>query len=227
VVGSFQLLGPAKVSTRCFIQLEATALRMRFADLVYMFRTNEEIRDRVLEFVQEQAVSLGQLAGCNRLHGNEERLARWLLMAQDRTHSDTLNFTQEFLAMMLGARRTTVTLIAGVLQRQGLIRYQRGKVKILDRANLEAAACDCYRIAKELYAGLYSHAVADVQMGQTVGATASGGNGTGKTAGGHVATATVAGGGNGGSSEPNGRLEGGRDGKARGLVRKKLKGSNG
>ena len=231
VVGSFQLLGPAKVSTRCFIQLEATALRIRFAELMHVFRTNEEIRDRVLEFVQEQAVSLGQLAGCNRLHGNEERLARWLLMAQDRTHSDTLNFTQEFLAMMLGARRTTVTLIAGVLQRQGLIRYQRGKVKILDRVNLEAAACDCYRIAKELYAGLYSHAVANVQMGQTVGATASGGNGTGKTAGRYLATATVAGGGNGGSSEPNGRLEGGRDGKARGLardvVKKKLKGSNG
>ena len=73
-------------------------------------------------------MSLSQLAGCNRLHENEERLARWLLMAQDRTQSDTLNFTQEFLAMMLGARRTTVTLIAGVLQREGLIRYQRGRV---------------------------------------------------------------------------------------------------
>ncbi len=178
VVGSFQLLGPAKVSTRCFIQLEATALRIRFADLVHIFRTSEEIRDRVLEFVQEQAVSLGQLAGCNRLHGNEERLARWLLMAQDRTHSDTLNFTQEFLAMMLGARRTTVTLIAGVLQRQGLIRYQRGKVKILDRPNLEAAACDCYRIAKELYASLYSRAVPEAEMEPAARVTASGGNGS-------------------------------------------------
>jgi CRP-like cAMP-binding protein len=157
VVGCIQLLGPANVSTRCFIQLEATALRMRFADLMNFFRTNEEVRDRILEFVQEQTVSLAQLAGCNRLHSNEERLARWLLMAQDRTHMDTLHFTQEFLAMMLGARRTTVTLIAGVLQREGLIKYQRGRVRILNRENLEAASCDCYQVTKGLIAGLYQH----------------------------------------------------------------------
>ena len=80
--------------------------------------------------------------------------------------------------MMLGARRTTVTLIAGVLQRQGLIRYQRGKVKILDRPNLEAAACDCYRIAKELYASLYSRAVPEAEMEPAARVTASGGNGS-------------------------------------------------
>ena len=104
------------------------------------YRSSEEIRDRILEFVQEQTISTNQIAGCNRLHEAEERLARWLLMAQDRTQSDVLNFTQEFLAMMLGARRTTVTLIAGALQKAGLIEYQRGHVKIIDRVNLEAAA---------------------------------------------------------------------------------------
>jgi len=102
VVGSFHLLGPAKISTSGFIQLTATALRIPFADLLNAFRTNEEIRSRVLEFVQEQAVSLSQIAGCHRLHEAEERLSRWLLMAQDRTQSDVLNFTQEFLGMMLG-----------------------------------------------------------------------------------------------------------------------------
>ena len=173
VVGSFHLLGPAKVSTSCFIQLEATALRIRFADLLSSFRENEEVRERLLEFVQEQAVSLSQLAGCNRLHDNEERLARWLLMAQDRTQTETLNFTQEFLAMMLGARRTTVTLIAGLLQRRGLIKYQRGRVKILDRAELEAASCDCYQITKELYSRLYSRPVETVEVGaEIVGAVA-------------------------------------------------------
>ena len=156
VVGSFHILGPAPDSTRCFIQLEATAWRIPFTNLLAAFRTNEEIRDRLLEFVQEQAISLSQLAGCNRLHESEERLARWLLMAQDRTQSDLLDFTQEFLGMMLGARRTTVTLIAGVLQRSGLIEYQRGKVRILSRENLEAAACDCYQVTKQLYRGLYS-----------------------------------------------------------------------
>ena len=158
VVGSFHLLGPARVYTNCFIQLEATAFRIPFSALLQAFRTNEEIRNRILEFVQEQAVSLSQLAGCNRLHESEERLARWLLMAQDRTGTDDLDFTQEFLGMMLGARRTTVTVIAGVLQRSGLIEYRRGKVTILDRESLEAAACDCYKLTKELYAGLYQSA---------------------------------------------------------------------
>ena len=158
VVGSFHLLGPAKVHTS-FIQLEATALRMPFSGLMRAFRSNEEIRDRTLEFVQEQAVSLSLLAGCNRLHESEERLARWLLMAQDRTGTDVLDFTQEFLGMMLGARRTTVTVIAGVLQRSGLIEYRRGKVTILDQESLEAAACDCYKLTKDLYTGLYSQAL--------------------------------------------------------------------
>ena len=76
-------------------------------------------------------------------------------MAQDRTGTDVLDFTQEFLGMMLGARRTTVTVIAGILQRSGLIEYRRGRVTILDRENLEAAACDCYKLTKELYTGLY------------------------------------------------------------------------
>ena len=120
---------------------------------------DKEIRDRTLEFVQEQAVSLSQLAGCNRLHESEERLSRWLLMAQDRTGTDVLDFTQEFLGMMLGSRRTTVTLIAGVLQRSGLIEYRRGRVTILDREGLEATACDCYKITKELYRGLYTRAL--------------------------------------------------------------------
>ncbi len=159
IVGSFHLLGPAKVSTSCFIQLTATALRMPFSELLLAFRANEEIRDRILEFIQEQAVGLSQIAGCHRLHDAEERLSRWLLMAQDRTQSDVLNFTQEFLGMMLGARRTTVTVVAGVLQRSGLIEYQRGRVRIINRENLEAAACDCYQIMKDLHAGLYSRAL--------------------------------------------------------------------
>ena len=98
---------------------------------------------------------MSQIAGCNRLHEAEERLARWLLMAQDRTQSDVMYFTQEFLGMMLGSRRTTVTLIAGALQKADLIEYSRGKVRIVDRERLEEAACDCYRIAKDLFSNLY------------------------------------------------------------------------
>lgn len=155
LVGSMHLLGSLPVPTRSFIQLEATGLRIPLPVLKELFRSSEEIRDRILDFVQEQALSVSQLAACQRLHESEARLARWLLMAQDRTRLEVLKFTQEFLAMMLGAQRTTVTMVAGALQRAGLVEYSRGSVKILDRAGLEAAACHCYQVTKQLYAGLY------------------------------------------------------------------------
>jgi CRP-like cAMP-binding protein len=157
VVGSFHLLGPAPVSTDCFTQLEGTAIKVPFRQLREAFRSSEEVRDRILEFVQTQTVSLAQLAGCHRLHEAEERLARWLLMAQDRVESDHLNFTQEFLGMMLGARRTTVTAVAGALQDKGLIEYRRGRVKILSRERLVGVACDCYKIIEQLHVGLYGN----------------------------------------------------------------------
>ena len=159
VVGSIFLLGGAKVSTSSFIQLAGSAYKVPFEHAIKVFRSSEEVRDRVLEFVQEQSVTVSQIAGCNRLHEAEERLARWLLMAQDRAQSDILDFTHEFLAMMLGAQRTTVTLIAGSLQRANLIEHSRGRVKILSRENLEMAACDCYRITKELYDNLYKQSL--------------------------------------------------------------------
>ena len=155
IVGSLHLLGPAQVPNHCFMQLEGTALRIAFADLQRAFRSSAEIRERILEFVQEQALCLGQVAACHRLHDAEERLARWLLMVQDCTQTDVLNLTQEFLAEMLGAQRTTVTMVAGALQRSGLIQYQRGHVKILNRESLEAAACDCYQVIQQLYKNLY------------------------------------------------------------------------
>jgi CRP-like cAMP-binding protein len=90
------------------------------------------------------AVQVTQIAACNRLHEVNERLARWLLMTQDRVGSRDLPLTQEFLAQMLGTRRSSVTVSAGTLQEAGLITYTRGKVTILDRRSLERAACDCY-----------------------------------------------------------------------------------
>ena len=122
-------MGPAKVSTRAFVQIEGSALKIPFAELKKLFGSSEEIRARILEFEQEQSLSLTQVAACNGLHQAEARLARWLLMASDRTESDVLRVTQEFLGMMLGASRTTVTVTAGVLQRAGLIEYRWGEVK--------------------------------------------------------------------------------------------------
>ncbi|MGO8720963.1 MAG: Crp/Fnr family transcriptional regulator [Acidobacteriaceae bacterium] len=113
LVGATHLLGPAVAPTDCFIQLPASALKIPYSKLQQIFRTPEEIRMRILEFVQEQTLSLSQLATCNRLHGAEERLARWLLMVEDRIQSDKIDLTQESLAQMLGAQRTTVTMVAG------------------------------------------------------------------------------------------------------------------
>ena len=155
IVGSLHLLGSAPVQTSCFMQLAGTGLRIELAALRRAFRTSDEVHDRILEFVQEQALVVSQMAGCNRLHEAEVRLARWILMAQDRTQSEVLNLTQEFLAQMLGTQRTTVTNIAGAMQRSGLLEYQQGRVKIPNRALLETAACECYGVAKKLYTNLY------------------------------------------------------------------------
>ena len=155
MVGGLQLLGPGVGATDCFVQMPATGIRIPFAAMQEAFDESEEIRGRVLEFVQAQTLSLAQIAACNRLHEAEPRLARWLLMVQDRVQSDLLELTQEFLAQMLGSQRTTVTLAAGILQRSGLIEYSRGQVRVVDRQALEAAACDCYGVTRRLFQGLY------------------------------------------------------------------------
>ena len=95
-----------------------------------------------------------QTAACNRVHELHERLARWLLMCLDRVAVDRVLITQEFLAMMLGTRRSTVTVAAGILQRAGLIVYKRGHVTIENRAGLADAACECYQAVQDEYARL-------------------------------------------------------------------------
>lgn len=156
VVGAFHVIGPAKISTECFIQSKGTALRVPLPELRNAYLQSPEIRNRILEFVQEHSLVCAQIAGCNRLHEAEARLARWLLMARDHRHSDKLDLTQDFLGMMLGTRRTTVSLVAGVLQRSGLIEISRGTIHILDPEGLQRAACDCYPITLDLITNLYS-----------------------------------------------------------------------
>ena len=155
LVESFHLLGGARLPYRCIVQMESTALRMPFKELQREFHESQELRDCVLQGVQSQSAILGQLAGCNRLHEAETRLARWLLMVRDRTEGDRFLLTQEFLAIMLGARRTTVTAAAGALQRKGLIRYSRGRIHITDPDGLQDVACECYSTVRELYGSFY------------------------------------------------------------------------
>ena len=124
------------------------------------FRREMDRRGAFYELLTRYAQALVgfimQSTACNAVHSVEQRLARWLLMAQDRMESDDFPLTQEFAAMMLGATRPTVSLVAATLQKAGLITYHRGRVKVLDRARLEAASCECYRAATNLLRGVTS-----------------------------------------------------------------------
>ena len=155
VTGCGHLLGPAAIPTSCFIQLPAFGFRLRLDTMADIFCTCDETRARILELIQHESFLLSQVAGCNQLHQAEGRLARWLLMAQDRTGSPRLDFTQTFLAQMLGLERTTVSSVAAALQRAGLIEYTRGHLTITNRSELEVHACSCYPTAKKLHHGLY------------------------------------------------------------------------
>jgi CRP-like cAMP-binding protein len=105
-----------------------------------------ELEQRLQQYSQISTMQVTQIAACNRLHEVHERLARWLLMCSDRVSSNDLALTQEFLGQMLGTRRSSVTVAAGLLQEAGLINTARGDVKIVNRKKLEDAACECYAI---------------------------------------------------------------------------------
>jgi CRP-like cAMP-binding protein len=156
VVEGINLLGPASSPTTAFIQVDGTALRIRYTDLQKQLDTSGMLLRRILEFVQCHAFILSQIAACNGLHEVEERLARWLLMVQDRLQKPDFYLTQEFLAEMLGIRRTSVSAAAGNLQRNGLITYSRGHIQVLKRRELEGVACECYPIVRDLAAHLDS-----------------------------------------------------------------------
>ena len=130
--------------TRTVVQGDATAFRVDGEALRKLLPLCPRLERELNRYAQLLSVQVTQVAACNRLHEVNERLARWLLMTQDRVGSETLQLTQEFLSQMLGTRRSSVTVSAGALQKAGLIVYTRGNVKILYRRRLEAAACDCY-----------------------------------------------------------------------------------
>ena len=132
--------------TRVIMQVAGSGFRMAAKDLIVAMRECPKLAISLQRFSQELALQSSQVAACNRLHEVEERLARWLLMSQDRLGGDLIPLTQEFLAHMLGTRRASVTVAAGILQKAGLITYTRGAVKIENRNELEDAACECYGI---------------------------------------------------------------------------------
>jgi CRP-like cAMP-binding protein len=132
--------------TRVIVQVAGSAFRISAKLLLATLEDCPKLVIGLQRFVQEMGLQSSQVAACNRLHEVDERLARWLLMSQDRLGGDDIPLTQEFLAHMLGTRRASVTVAAGILQKAGLITYKRGAVKIENRHRLEKAVCECYGI---------------------------------------------------------------------------------
>jgi CRP-like cAMP-binding protein len=131
------------------IQITSDAVKIRGDLIKKEFDQGGNFQKLVLRYTHLLLTQIAQSSVCNHFHPVAKRLSRWLLIAQDRVQSETLTLTQEIIAHMLGIPRTGVTMAAGELQRAGLIRYSRGRIVILNREELEAASCECYRIVKE------------------------------------------------------------------------------
>jgi CRP-like cAMP-binding protein len=146
-----QLAAGFKTSdTRAVVQIEGTAFRVNGQGLIKVLGQCPVLARRIQQYGMFLAMQGAQVAACNRLHEVDERLARWLLMSHDRLGGDgnVVPLTHEFLAHMLGTRRSSVTVAAGLLAKSGLITYNRGQVKIENRARLEDAACECYELLR-------------------------------------------------------------------------------
>jgi CRP-like cAMP-binding protein len=155
-------LGSVTTPLEAIVQLPGDGLRMRAEVLKQEFKKCGQLQDLLLRYTQAFLTQVAQTAACNRAHPMDGRLARWLLMCQDRSHSKELELTQEFIATMLGVRRAGVTESAGQLQDMGLISYRRGHITITDREGLEAFSCECYPIVKKEFnrlVGSNGHAV--------------------------------------------------------------------
>jgi len=137
-------LGPRRAHSRAAVQIAGSALRIPVARFRAAAEQSTPIRNAIGRYGEMLLIQVQQTAACNALHAVEARLSRWLLQARDRLGSNTLRLTHEFLSQMLGVRRTTVTVVANMLQQAGLIRYHRGHIEIVDRPGLEARACECY-----------------------------------------------------------------------------------
>jgi len=144
--GTAVVAGLNKSALREVVQISGEGFRIRSAVLQKLLPKIPSLRAALHRYVVLLGMQVSQTAACNRLHEIEQRLARWLLMAEDSAATATLGITHDFLATMLGTDRPSVTLAAGLLQKAGLIEYSRGAVKIINRAQLEEFACECYAV---------------------------------------------------------------------------------
>ena len=144
------LLGQKRSAERAIVQIPNGGVRAKADVVLKEFMRGEGLHAVLLRYFNSLLRQVAQTAACNASHTIEERLSRWLLMCHDRVSSDQINLTQEFIAEMLGTRRATVNVGAINLQSAGLIKYNRGRIQILDRSGLEGFACECYAAVKRI-----------------------------------------------------------------------------
>ena len=148
MIGLPMFLETGTVSLEAFVQVAGQALRMKASAFRNEIKNGGALSDIIQHYTQTLVRLIAQSAACNRLHTLRQRCARGLLMTHDRVEGDQFFLTQEFLSMMLGVRRATVTVAAGDLRQEGLIRYRQGWIEITDREGLEGASCECYLVIR-------------------------------------------------------------------------------
>jgi hypothetical protein len=158
MVGMQALLGGNTMPNQAFVQVPGQATRIRTEHLQVEFDRGGALQKLLLRYVQALYTQVSQTAACNRLHTIEARLARWLLLVRYSLEADEIPLTQEYISQMLGTRRAGVTEAASDLQKAGLIRYRRGRITILDPADLEAVACECYQVVRDEFDRLLGEA---------------------------------------------------------------------
>jgi CRP-like cAMP-binding protein len=147
--GLTAVLGLSRSPLEEIVQIAGSGFRAKISELTGLLAATPQFQMILNRYAAGLAMQVAQTAACNRLHKIEERLARWLLIAQDRVDSAIVAITHDFLATMLGTDRPSVTVAAGILQRRELIGYSRGSLKILNRKKLEQFACECYAVIRQ------------------------------------------------------------------------------
>jgi CRP-like cAMP-binding protein len=151
MIGISALVGADSALSRYLVRVSGQAARLASDRLQRLLERSPALRAVLNAYMRAFIVQLLQSVACNALHTVEQRCCRWLLMTHDRIGEVSFALTQEFLAEMLGVRRSSVSLVAATLQRKGLIRYHRGRMTIIDRRGLERRACDCYEVIRRSY----------------------------------------------------------------------------
>lgn len=151
LVGISLFMGGESTSSQAVVQASGQGFRLKASLLMEEFNRGGAVLHLLLRYTQALITQMAQTSVCNRHHAVDQQFCRWLLLTLDRLRGSDIVMTQELLATILGVRRASVTVAAGNLQNDGLIRYERGRISVLDRPGLERRACECYAVVKAEY----------------------------------------------------------------------------